>query len=72
MVEKLTAERLADRIDADEQFTLVDTRPADSFEAWHVQDAANVPYDPTEGVDESQLDGVARLRSCPPGAYRRA
>jgi len=57
MVEKLTAERLADRIDADEQFTLVDTRPADSFEAWHVQDAANVPYDPTEGVDESQLDG---------------
>jgi glyoxylase-like metal-dependent hydrolase (beta-lactamase superfamily II) len=61
MVEKLTAERLADWIDADEQFTLVDTRPADSFEAWHVRDAINVPYDPTEGVDESQLDELVGL-----------
>jgi len=58
MVEKITAEQLADRIDADEQFTLIDTRPADSFEAWHVRDAANVPYDPDEGVSEEQLSEV--------------
>jgi len=42
----ITAERLAGKIDADEQFTLIDVRPEDSFEAWHVRDAENVSYDP--------------------------
>jgi len=50
MVNNITAERLAGKIDADEQFTLIDVRPEDSFEAWHVRDAENVSYDPDEGL----------------------
>ncbi|WP_336003134.1 MBL fold metallo-hydrolase [Halorientalis halophila] len=61
MVESITVERLADRIDADEQFTLVDTRPTDSYDAWHVRGAENVPYDPSEGLDQQQLDDVSKL-----------
>jgi len=58
MVKNITADKLADMIDADEQFTLIDVRPEDSFEAWHVRDAENVPYDPEEGLSESQLNEV--------------
>jgi glyoxylase-like metal-dependent hydrolase (beta-lactamase superfamily II)/rhodanese-related sulfurtransferase len=61
MVKNITAEQLADKIDADEQFTLIDTRPEDSFEAWHVRDAENVPYDPDEGLSEDQLNEVNAL-----------
>jgi glyoxylase-like metal-dependent hydrolase (beta-lactamase superfamily II) len=61
MVENISAERLAEMIDADEQFTLVDTRPAESFEAWHVQGAENVPYDPDEGLSQAQLNAVNAL-----------
>jgi glyoxylase-like metal-dependent hydrolase (beta-lactamase superfamily II)/rhodanese-related sulfurtransferase len=61
MVKNITAEQLADEIDADEQFMLIDTRPEDSFEAWHVRDAENVPYDPDEGVSEDQLNEVNAL-----------
>ena len=45
MVTKLTAERLADSIDAGERFTLVDTRPTDSYEAWHVRDEVEALID---------------------------
>ena len=58
MVKTITADQLADRLDGDEQFTLIDTRPEDSYEAWHVRNAANVPYDPDEGVSDDQLDEV--------------
>ena len=61
MVKTITAEQLADKIDADEQFTLIDTRPEDSYEAWHVRDAKNVPYDPDEGLSEDQLNEVNAL-----------
>ncbi|MBX0298280.1 MBL fold metallo-hydrolase [Haloarcula nitratireducens] len=61
MVTNITAEQLADKIDADEQFTLIDTRPEDSFEAWHVRDAENVPYDPDEGLSEGKLNEVNAL-----------
>ena len=61
MVKTITADQLADRLDGDEQFTLIDTRPADSYEAWHVRNAANVPYDPDEGVSDDQLDEVNDL-----------
>lgn len=61
MVKNITAEQLADEIDADEQLTLIDTRPEDSFEAWHVRDAENVPYDPAEGLSEDQLNEVNAL-----------
>ncbi|MHB9288776.1 MBL fold metallo-hydrolase [Halobacteriales archaeon Cl-PHB] len=58
MVHQITAARLADKIDADDSFVLVDTRPADSYEAWHVRDAVNVPYDPDEGLDDDQIRQV--------------
>jgi len=61
MVKNITAEQLADKIDADERFTLIDTRPEDSFEAWHVRDAENVPYDPDQGLSEDQLNEVNAL-----------
>ncbi|WP_132061223.1 MBL fold metallo-hydrolase [Halorussus amylolyticus] len=61
MVKNITAEQLANKIDSDEQFTLVDVRPEDSYEAWHVRDAGNVPYDPDEGLNEDQLNGVNAL-----------
>jgi len=61
MVKNITAEQLADKIDAGEQFTLIDTRPEDSFEAWHVRDAENVPYDPEVGLSEGQLNEVNAL-----------
>jgi len=61
MVKNITAEQLADKIDADEQFTLIDTRPEDSFEAWHVRDAENVPYNPDEGLSEDQLNEANAL-----------
>jgi len=61
MVKNITAEQLAEKIDADEQFTLIDTRPEDSFEAWHVRDAGNVTYDPDEGLSEDQLNEVNAL-----------
>jgi glyoxylase-like metal-dependent hydrolase (beta-lactamase superfamily II)/rhodanese-related sulfurtransferase len=61
MVEKITAARLAENIDADERFALIDTRPEDSYEAWHVRDAENVPYDPDEGLSEDQLNQVNAL-----------
>ncbi|MFD1568473.1 MBL fold metallo-hydrolase [Halolamina litorea] len=44
MVETITAERLRDLIDADEEFVLFDTRSPDSFEDWHIADARNVEY----------------------------
>ncbi|MWV65513.1 MBL fold metallo-hydrolase [Halorubrum sp. JWXQ-INN 858] len=61
MVKNTTPEQLADGIDADEQFTLIDTRPEDSYDAWHVRDAENVPYDPDEGLSEDQLNEVNAL-----------
>ncbi|WP_276254863.1 MBL fold metallo-hydrolase [Halomontanus rarus] len=51
MVTTLTAERLAELKDDDEEFVLIDTRPEDSFEAWHVQGALNFPFDPEEELD---------------------
>jgi len=44
MVETITAERLRDMIDADEDFVLFDTRSPDSFDDWHIAEARNVEY----------------------------
>ncbi|MCU4973663.1 rhodanese-like domain-containing protein [Halobacteria archaeon AArc-m2/3/4] len=51
MVTTLTAERLAEMQDDDEAFVLVDTRPEESFEAWHVRGALNFPFGPEEELD---------------------
>jgi thiosulfate/3-mercaptopyruvate sulfurtransferase len=51
MVETVTATRLRDRIDAGESFTLLDTRPEESYEAWHIRDAIQYTYDPDSAFD---------------------
>lgn len=58
MVDQVTAREFADRLDAGESVTIVDTRDPDSFESWHLPGATNVPYDPREGADADQLDRV--------------
>ncbi|WP_323172073.1 rhodanese-like domain-containing protein [Natrialba sp. PRR66] len=52
MVTTLSADRLAELQDEGAEFTLVDTRPEDSYEAWHAPGAINFPF----GLDEA-LDG---------------
>ena len=52
MVETITADRLRDLIDADEEFVLFDTRSPDSFEDWHIAEARNVEY---SGSDDELL-----------------
>ncbi|MFP8952746.1 MBL fold metallo-hydrolase [Natrialbaceae archaeon A-arb3/5] len=51
MVTTLTADRLADLQDEGTEFALVDTRPEDSFEAWHVSGAIHFPFGPEEELD---------------------
>ncbi|MGQ4555269.1 rhodanese-like domain-containing protein [Halobellus sp. GM3] len=50
LLDQLTVDDLAAAIDSGEDLTVVDTRPAESFEAWHVPGAVNVPYHPVEGL----------------------
>ncbi len=58
--------QLADMLDAGESFTLVDTRPEDSYEAWHVPGAENVPYGPDDDLDEETLDQVDEVTNGKP------
>ncbi|MEY7850033.1 rhodanese-like domain-containing protein [Natrarchaeobius sp. A-rgal3] len=51
MVTTLSADRLADLQDENAEFTLVDTRPADSFESWHISGAVHFPFEPDEDID---------------------
>ncbi|ELY61345.1 rhodanese [Natronococcus amylolyticus DSM 10524] len=51
MVTTLTADRLAELQDGDEEFALVDTRPEDSYESWHVSGALHFPFGPEEELD---------------------
>ena len=61
MVDQITADELADKVDAGEPFTLVDTRDEESYESWHIHGAENVPYDPEEGIDQEQIERVERI-----------
>ncbi|ODR82608.1 rhodanese [Haladaptatus sp. W1] len=60
MVEAITPEELADKQDADEEFVLLDTRPEESFESWHIQGAVNFPFGPDESLSE---DGASAVES---------
>lgn len=62
MFEKLTARELADELDAggDGQ-TIIDTRPQESYESWHVPGAANVPFGPAETLDDEQRTEIDEL-----------
>lgn len=44
MVEKIEAEEFGDKIDADEEFYLIDTRPEENYTEWHISEAINYPH----------------------------
>ncbi|WP_265108875.1 MBL fold metallo-hydrolase [Halosolutus halophilus] len=51
MVTTLSPDRLAELQDEDADFVLVDTRPEESYESWHVTDALHFPFGPEEELD---------------------
>ena len=59
MAERISPERLAQIVD-DGEATIVDTRPEESFEAWHVPGAVNYPFGKEEALD-GHLDALERL-----------
>ncbi|AHG00219.1 rhodanese [Halostagnicola larsenii XH-48] len=67
MVTTLSADRLAELQDGDEEYVLLDTRPEESFESWHVAGAINFPFGPEEDLDgrleelEGVVDGTERV-----------
>ncbi|MFW5957486.1 MAG: MBL fold metallo-hydrolase [Natronomonas sp.] len=46
MVEQIDAPKLRDWIDDERSFALLDTRPDESYEGWHIQDAIQYTYKP--------------------------
>ncbi|KAB1188113.1 MULTISPECIES: rhodanese-like domain-containing protein [Haloferax] len=50
LLHQITVQELAADLDAGKSFTVVDTRPPGSFEAWHIEGAVNVPYHPVDGL----------------------
>lgn len=62
MFEKITARELADAQDSDtEDYTLIDTRPEDSYDAWRVEGARNVPFGLAEVISDDQREEIAAL-----------
>ncbi|SFC69620.1 Glyoxylase, beta-lactamase superfamily II [Halobiforma haloterrestris] len=63
MVDQISSERLAELIDSDESFTLIDTRPEDSYEGWRIHGAKNVPFDPREEFTDDHLEPVEESKN---------
>lgn len=62
MFEKLTARELANKQDSDaDDYVLIDTRPEDSYNAWRVEGAKNVPFGPGEPLDDDQRERIEAL-----------
>jgi len=57
MVNTISPERLAELQDEDGEYVLVDTRPEDNYESWHVSGAVNFPFGPEEELD-GQLEDL--------------
>ncbi|QLK26954.1 MBL fold metallo-hydrolase [Natrinema zhouii] len=57
MVTTISPERLAELQDEDADFALVDTRPEDSYESWHIAGALHFPFGPEEELD-GQLEDL--------------
>jgi len=51
MVTTISPDRLAELQDEDADFVLVDTRPEDSYESWHVSGAVHFPFGSEEELD---------------------
>ncbi len=47
----ITATEFRDLQDRDEEYALVDTRPSESFESWHIEGAINYTYKPHHEFD---------------------
>ncbi|AGB17234.1 Zn-dependent hydrolase, glyoxylase [Halovivax ruber XH-70] len=60
MVTTIAPDRLKQLLDDGEEYTLLDTRPEDSYEAWHVRGAQNYPFGPDEAVD-GHLEEIEEL-----------
>ncbi|MBZ6496904.1 MBL fold metallo-hydrolase [Natrinema longum] len=59
MVNQIHPARLAEMIDSNEPFTLVDTRPEDSYEGWRIHGAENVPFGPGDEFADEDLERIA-------------
>ncbi|RKD98410.1 MBL fold metallo-hydrolase [Halopiger aswanensis] len=57
MVTTLAADRLAELQDEGDDFVLVDTRPADSYDSWHVPGAVHFPFGPEEELEGDGNEG---------------
>ncbi|WP_227376721.1 MBL fold metallo-hydrolase [Haladaptatus halobius] len=60
MVREIAPEELADKQDAGENYALLDTRPEESFESWHIEGAQNFPFGADESLSE---EGAEEIRS---------
>jgi glyoxylase-like metal-dependent hydrolase (beta-lactamase superfamily II) len=62
MFDQITAREFEDGVDRHEDGrTVVDTRPEDSYESWHVPGAVNLPFGPTETLAPEQEARIDRL-----------
>lgn len=61
MPEKITPERLADMLDAGEEFALLDTRGDESYESWHVRGAKQFEFGPDESLTDGRKDELDSL-----------
>ncbi|WP_049899384.1 rhodanese-like domain-containing protein [Natrinema sp. J7-1] len=59
MVNQINPDRLAELIDSNEPFTLIDTRPEDSYEGWRIHGAENVPFRPGDELADTDLERIA-------------
>ncbi|AGB39409.1 MBL fold metallo-hydrolase [Natronococcus occultus] len=58
MVTQMSPNELADLLDSGESFTLIDTRPEDSYEGWRIHGAENVPFGPGDSLTDDQLERI--------------
>lgn len=61
MADAIEPEELRDRIDAGEEFSLVDTRDDESFERWHVEGALQYPFKPGDAFDADDFRERTKL-----------
>ena len=62
MFKKITARELADGQDSGaDGYTLIDTHSEESYEAWRVEGAKNVPFGPGETLSDDQCEKIDEL-----------
>lgn len=67
MLEQITVDQLAEKLDSEsEEFALIDTRPEDSYKAWRIPGAANVPFGPVETLSDEQQTRIDTIRDSRP------